>query len=77
MSTLSSSSKHFKFLSQIRLREYVEPAKKEDVDPLELKQGISVEMEHTTDAAVAERIALQHLAEDPKYYTKLKKVEGK
>jgi len=28
-------------------------------------------MEHTNDPKEAARIALQHLAEDPKYYTKL------
>jgi ribosomal protein S18 acetylase RimI-like enzyme len=53
------------------LNEYIKPAKKEDVDLKELKMGIEVEMEHTTDPKKAEIIALQHLAEDPKYYTKL------
>ena len=37
----------------------------------EFKKGISVEMEHTTDREVAKEIALDHLFEDPKYYTKL------
>jgi len=45
-----------------------------DVDPEELKMGIKVEMEHTNDPAVAKIIALHHLAEDPKYYTKLKTI---
>ena len=40
------------------------------VDPEELKMGISVEMEHTTDPRIAEEIALDHLAEDPHYYRK-------
>jgi hypothetical protein len=53
------------------LNEYVKPAKESEVDPLELKKGIEVEMEHTDSPKVAKRIALQHLAEDPKYYTKL------
>jgi len=53
------------------VREYVKPAKESEVDPLELKKGIEVEMEHTDSSKVAKRIALQHLAEDPKYYTKL------
>jgi hypothetical protein len=44
-----------------------------DYDPKELAMGIKVEMEHTTDTDVAETIAKQHLAEDPKYYSKLKK----
>lgn len=39
------------------------------VDPVELEMGIETEMEHTDDPAVAEQIALDHLAEDPRYYT--------
>ena len=38
---------------------------------LELEKGIRVEMEHTDNPAVAREIAKDHLAEDPKYYTKL------
>lgn len=41
----------------------------------ELSKGIRVEMEHTKDEEVAKEIALDHLYEDPKYYTKLKKIE--
>jgi hypothetical protein len=41
----------------------------------QLKKGIKVEMEHTSDKGEAEIIALQHLEERPDYYTKLKKVE--
>src|SRR5210317_1653936 len=41
----------------------------------EFKKGISVEMEHTTDREIAKEIALDHLYEDPKYYTKLLKIE--
>lgn len=40
------------------------------VDQRELRMGIEVEMEHTTDPRVAEEIALDHLAEDPRYYSK-------
>jgi hypothetical protein len=39
---------------------------------LELEAGIRVEMEHTDDAEVAKKIALDHLAEDPDYYKKLR-----
>jgi RNAse (barnase) inhibitor barstar len=39
----------------------------------ELKLGIEIEMEHTSDRKVAREIALDHLFEDPKYYTKFKK----
>ena len=51
------------------------PISEEDVDPEELKMGIEIEKEHTDDLEIAKTIALQHLAEDPKYYTKLKKME--
>lgn len=44
-------------------------------DPAELKLGIEIEKEHTENEAIATTIAKQHLAEDPHYYTKLKKVE--
>ena len=43
----------------------------------QLKIGTEVEMEHTDDPKVARKIALDHLAEVPDYYTKLLKyVEG-
>jgi hypothetical protein len=41
----------------------------------EFKKGISVEMEHTTDREIAKEITLDHLYEDPKYYTKLADIE--
>lgn len=40
-----------------------------------LEQGIKVEMEHTDNKEIAHEIAMDHLWEDPDYYTKLKKVE--
>lgn len=46
----------------------------DDVDPKELAMGMKVEMEHTDDEDVAKEIALDHLAEDPEYYTKLKTI---
>ena len=42
----------------------------------ELKMGIETEMEHTDESEFARAIALDHLYEDPKYYTKLKQMEG-
>lgn len=48
---------------------------KKDADPEQLRMGINVEKEHTPDAATAERIALDHLAEIPDYYTRLVKME--
>ena len=41
----------------------------------QLTKGIEVEMEHTKDRKKAEEIAMDHLFEDPNYYTKLSKIE--
>ncbi len=46
-----------------------------DTDIVELHLGITEEMEHTDDVAVAEQIALDHLVEDPYYYSKLAGME--
>ena len=46
----------------------------EKVDPNQLSLGIQIEMEHTNTVAVAQEIAMDHLTEDPEYYTKLVKV---
>ena len=43
----------------------------DDVDPDQLSVGIMVELEHTKDPKIAERIAIDHIHEDPLYYTKL------
>lgn len=47
-----------------------------EFDTEQLKQGTKVEMEHTKNAKIAKAIAKDHIKEDPKYYDKLKKVEG-
>ena len=39
----------------------------------QLNMGIRVEKEHTKSNKIAKAIALAHLEEDAKYYTKLKK----
>ncbi len=46
-----------------------------DFDSTELRRGTKHEMEHTTDRKIAERIAMDHLAEDPNYYRKLERME--
>lgn len=68
------ATKFANFLANGRAKEKGLTAK--DVDPKELKMGIEVEKEHTPDEDVVTRIALDHLAELPDYYTKLKKMEG-
>lgn len=49
--------------------------KKVDYDPHQLVMGQKIEMEHTKDPEVATEIAMDHLTEDPRYYTKLKRME--
>lgn len=39
----------------------------------ELEKGSKVEMEHTESYEHAKKVAMDHLVEDPKYYTKLSK----
>jgi hypothetical protein len=47
-----------------------------DVDAKELDMGKIVEMEHTTDKRIAEKIARDHLVEIPDYYTRLAAMEA-
>ena len=41
----------------------------------QLRLGIKTEMEHTDSKKQAKEIAMDHLSEDPKYYTKIKKAK--
>jgi hypothetical protein len=43
-----------------------------EYDPIEVRMGTKVEMEHTDDPKKAERIAKEHLDEHPDYYSRLK-----
>jgi hypothetical protein len=45
-----------------------------DFDQKELAKGTAVELEHTKDRKLAREIAMDHLKEDPRYYSKLTKV---
>ena len=45
-----------------------------EFDSVQLRRGTKVEMEHTTNRHVAQRIAMDHLVEDPRYYVKLARV---
>jgi GNAT superfamily N-acetyltransferase len=51
--------------------------KASDFDAKALAEGAKHEREHTSSDAVAEEIAMDHLTEDPDYYTKLRKIEKK
>ena len=52
---------------------------KVDIETLtdQFLQGVMIEKEHTKDKKMAVEIAMDHLAEDPNYYKKLKKIESK
>lgn len=50
---------------------------RKDFDPKELRRGTRVEREHFPDKRLAERVAMDHLVEDPRYYRKLAKMEGR
>lgn len=45
------------------------------IDQRQLKRGIKVEKEHTQNKRVAQKIALDHLKENPRYYDYLDKME--
>jgi hypothetical protein len=62
------------FIGQGRAKE--KGVEEKDVDKEQLKMGIKVEMEHTNNPTLSKRIALDHLAEIPDYYTRLKKMES-
>lgn len=49
-----------------------------DMDTMfeQLRKGIRIEMEHTTEMMIALEIAMDHLFEDPYYYDKLDDMEG-
>lgn len=49
--------------------------KPRDFSSAQLEKGITVEIEHTKDPAVALEIAMDHLVEDKNYYDKLEKIE--
>jgi len=51
--------------------------KKTKYDPWQVKTGTKVEMEHTSNKKLAEKIAKDHLDEFPDYYTHLLKMEAK
>ena len=42
-----------------------------NINTKELSIGVQVEMEHTNDEKIATEIAMDHLTEDPQYYSKL------
>ena len=58
------------FLGQGRSKDF-----KGDYDPKQIKMGIEIEYEHTTNPIISEKITRDHLAEISDYYTRLIKME--
>lgn len=50
---------------------------KRGVDGNQLKLGMKIEEEHSTDPLITQKIALDHLSMDDLYYTHLKELEDK
>jgi hypothetical protein len=46
-------------------------AKRSDFDPKQLRVGCAIEREHTRSQRLACEIAMDHLTEDGRYYSKL------
>ncbi len=70
------------YLNQIqndKIENFLGPGKSSnfngEYDNEQLRMGIEIEYEHTNKKDIAERIAKDHLAEIPDYYTRLKKME--
>ena len=78
---LKNALREFKETGKLDVKTYTPAAiaKKHKVSEkqilAQLKKGIAVEQEHTSDTATAREIALDHLNERPDYYTRLAKVE--
>jgi hypothetical protein len=63
------------FLKKYNANEYYANSQMANHIKEKIKQGVKVEMEHTTDPKVAFEIAKDHVWEDLNYYDKLAKVE--
>jgi hypothetical protein len=54
---------------------FMKSGKKEgDFDPKEIEMGLKVESEHVNNPIIQKRIALDHLSENPTYYSNGKKL---
>jgi hypothetical protein len=78
--TDKSEKEESQILNQLDKEGQLNEKEKEKVlgaDPKELAMGIEVEKEHVSDTKITEKIALDHLKEDPQYYSHLKEMEDK
>lgn len=65
----------YAILSSILSEGYSKGEERPEFDKKELKDGIEVEYEHTTNPLISKKIAMDHLVEIPDYYTRLAKME--
>lgn len=69
------ATKLVQFLNEGKAKEkQMQPA---DTKPSELSLGKTIEQEHTSDEGLRARIATDHLAEDPEYYSKPEHIDFK
>lgn len=73
MGPYGSEGEARKSLSAMRGQGYHENPVK--ISLSQIRRGTNHELEHTTDRAIARKIAMDHLKEDPRYYTHLTKME--
>jgi hypothetical protein len=69
---LAESLQEYKELNEEKevIKGEIKPGiKAQDVDPKEFLVGMAVEKEHSKDIAVQKTIAIQHLSQNPKYYS--------
>lgn len=59
------------------LKKDTQQTQPDDFDQSELEKGTEDEHEHTTDDAIAQKIATDHLKDDPHYYSNLEKCKNK
>jgi len=72
---LSSGKTMKDFVQKYNSNEYYANSQMAEHIKEKIKQGVKVEMEHTTDPKVAFEIAKDHVWEDLNYYDKLQKME--
>jgi hypothetical protein len=72
---LRSGKKTQTGMNERQLRDFCRKRNPAHISESQIRRGTTHELEHTTDRAIARKIACDHLKEDPKYYTHLAKME--
>ncbi len=65
----------YAILSSILSEGYSKGEERPEFDKEQLKKGIEVEYEHTTNPIISKKIAMDHLVEIPDYYDRLERME--